>query len=267
MSRRRSDRIARLLITLLLGSPLLGTAAGSDRSPQTAPSGEARTVVLLHGLGRSARNMLILEWRLEARGYRVCNLDYDSRAASIGRAADQVWASLRACAGPEATIDFVTHSLGGLVLRALLERHEIPGAHRVVMLAPPNGGSEIVDRLRAFPLAASALGPLGSRLGTGEKDLPRTLSAPGIPFGVIAGSRWINPAGPLWLPGPHDGTVSVTSTRLEGMSDHLVLPHTHSFIMNAAEVADQIDAFLRRGRFLRRERGACSSWVRDQDVG
>ena len=209
------------------------------------------TVVLLHGLARGARHMRILEWRLAARGYRVCNLDYDTRVADFDHALDAVRRSLLACVPSSGRIDFVTHSLGGLVLRGLLDRHPEPRAGRAVLLAPPNGGSEIADRLASVPLLARVIGPLAGHLGTGAQDLPRRLPGLPIPVGVIAGSRWINHAGPLWLPTPHDGTVSVESTRLAGMSDHLVLPYTHTFIMNPAEVADQVDAFLRRGRFER----------------
>lgn len=208
------------------------------------------TIILLHGLGRSARNMLILKWRLQGRGYRVCNVDYDTRVASIEMAADAVEASIEQFETAGAPVHFVTHSLGGLVLRALLARHAVAGAGRAVMLAPPNAGSEIADRLRGHRWTRSILGPLADQLGTRAEDLPSRLPVPSIPFGIIAGDRWINPAGPRWLPTPHDGTVSVASTRLDGMMDHIVLPYTHTFIMNPALVADQIDAFLRRGRFL-----------------
>ena len=88
-----------------------------------------------------------------------------------------------------------------------------------------------------------------AQLGTRDSDLPQRLPSPSVDYGVIAGDRWINPVGPWLLPAPHDGTVSVASTRLEGMSDHLVLPYTHTFIMNALEVAEQVDAFLQTGRF------------------
>jgi triacylglycerol lipase len=93
------------------------------------------------------------------------------------------------------------------------------------------------------------LGPLAGQLGTRAGDLPSRYPPPPIPFGVIAGDRWINPLGALWLPAPHDGTVSVASTRLSGMSDHIVLPYTHTFIPYAEPVADQVEGFLRTGRF------------------
>ncbi|MFK7897646.1 MAG: esterase/lipase family protein [Myxococcota bacterium] len=209
------------------------------------------TVVLLHGLGRSARNMLILEWRLRAMGYSVCNLNYDTRVQGIEEILEEVAPAVKRCAEGAEAVHFVTHSLGGLVLRALLEAESLPEAGRAVMLAPPNQGSEIADELRDLRVTKSVLGPIAGQLGTRESDLPQSLSAPRIPFGVIAGDRWVNPVGPIWLPSPHDGTVSVASTRLDGMEDHLVLPHTHTFIVNSAGVARQVDAFLRQGRFNR----------------
>ncbi|MBW2426546.1 MAG: alpha/beta hydrolase [Deltaproteobacteria bacterium] len=193
--------------------------------------------------------MRILEWRLAARGYRVSNIDYSSRVARIEDASDAVFAQLDERLSHSSPVHFVTHSLGGLVLRCLLARHEIASAGRAVMLAPPNRGSELADRLRSLGLFARLLGPLAAQLGTRPEDLPQRLPSPTIPFGVVAGSRWLNPAGPFWLEGAHDGTVSVASTRLEGMSDHLVLPFTHTFIMNRSEVARQVDAFLQAGRF------------------
>ncbi len=209
------------------------------------------TIVLLHGLGRSARNMLILEWRLRAKGYAVCNVDYDTRVGDIDELLMDVGPAVEDCIKGGKSVHFVTHSLGGLVLRALLEAEALPEAGRAVMLAPPNRGSEIADRLRGWGITNTVLGPLAGQLGTRETDLPQRLAAPRIPFGVIAGDRWVNPVGPLWLPAPHDGTVSVASTKLAGMEDHLVVPHTHTFIMNSAHVASQIDAFLRHGRFDR----------------
>lgn len=219
----------------------------SERAKVHAPA----TVVLLHGLGRSARNMLVMKWRLEARGYRVCNVGYDTRVPTLEDAINEVSEAIEGCASTGERVDFVTHSLGGLVLRGLLDRHPRANLGRAVMIAPPNAGSEIADRLRTLAPLDRVMGPLSIQLGTRKADLPQRLPIPGIPFGVIAGNQWVNPAGPLWLPAPHDGTVSVASTRLRGMRDHIVLPYTHTFIVNAGPVADQIDLFLRHERFER----------------
>jgi len=241
----------------LVGAAAMAVGASFGRGdPPAAGERADETVVLLHGLARSAANMLILEWRLEALGYRVCNVGYDTRVSRIEEAVEEVYEAVRACRGGERTLHFVTHSLGGLVLRALLAERSLAGLGRAVMLAPPNGGSEIADRVGALSWLERLMGPLSSQLGTGQDDLPRRLPVPSIPFGVIAGDQWINPVGPLWLPAPHDGTVSVASTRLTGMRDHLVMPYTHTFIMNASPVAAQVDTFLRQGHFDRSGAGA-----------
>src|SRR5665648_94031 len=140
-------------------------------------------------------------------------------------------------------VHFVTHSFGGLVLRAYLSKYNPDSIGRAVMLAPPNGGSEIVDRFGSWRLFRSLMVPLAARLGTGPEDLPAMLPQPACEFGVIAGSHWINPIGPLCLPSPHDGTVSVFQTRLPGMKDHLVVPHNHTFIMDSQQVAFQVIHF------------------------
>ena len=233
---------------LLLGLALLALPSHAETAP------EQESVVLLHGLGRGPWAMKLLEHRLGNAGYRVYNLGYPRRAGSIEETVAEVRRQyVELPIGEGARVHFVTHSLGGLVLRAYLAEHETADLGRVVMLAPPNSGSEIVDALGQWELFRALLGPLSVQLGTGPGDLPATLPYPDCEVGVIAGDRWINPVGVFLLPQPHDGTVSVGRTRLPGMTDHLVVPSTHTFIMNSQLVADQIVAFLRSGRFSRIE--------------
>jgi pimeloyl-ACP methyl ester carboxylesterase len=159
---------------------------------------------------------------------------------------------LECCQEDGGRIHFVAHSLGALVIRAYLAEHAPAKLGRIVMLAPPNGGSEIVDRFRGWWWFRTLLGPMAPQLGTGPEDLPARLPVPDCDVGVIAGDRWINPVGRLVLPPPHDGTVSVARTHLAGVKDHLVVPHTHTFIMNSTRVAREIAHFLRHGKFERR---------------
>lgn len=216
------------------------------------PEQNSETVVLLHGLGRGAWSMNPLGRRLAQAGYRVHNLGYPRRADSIETVIAKVQRSFNECHTQESsTIHFVTHSFGGLVLRAFLSEHKPLSIGRAVMLAPPNGGSEIVDRFGGWHLFGSLLGPLTPCLGTGQQDLPALLPPPDCEFGVIAGSHWINPIGPLFLSPPHDGIVSVRQTRLAGMRDHLVVPHNHTFLMDSPQVAQQVIHFLRHGSFER----------------
>jgi triacylglycerol lipase len=230
-----------LSAAIAVGCLGFGSFAASDPAPET--------VVLLHGLGRSPGGMKILELRLEADGFEVFNLEYDSRASSIEDVTASVDKQLEHCCVASRRVHFVTHSMGGIVLRALLHDHPVHNAGRAVLLAPPNAGSEIVDELSKYPLFELVLGPLAIQLGTSVNQLPRTLPPPSIPFGVVAGNHWWNPVGAALLPGASDGTVTVESTRLDGMEDHLVVPHTHSFLMNSPAVAGAVSTFLHTGRF------------------
>lgn len=209
----------------------------------------SETIILLHGLGRGPWGLKVLQWRLERAGYRVQSLRYNTRSTSIEMAAASVYQQIEACCAGASRVHFVTHSLGGLVLRSLLAEHPFPNAGRAVLLAPPNLGSHIVDRLARHPLFGIVLGPLATQLGTGPEEIPQKLPSLPIPFGVIAGNRSWNPLGAALLPGEHDGTVSVASTRLSGMAEHLVVPHTHTFLMNSKGVAEAICSFLATGRF------------------
>lgn len=255
----RTQIVSAFVLSLVAFSSIASSdeaAGASDPLDSMGTRSEAvahglRDVVLLHGLGRSAANLRLLEWRLEARGYRVCNVDYESRVADLDQVVDEVVRGLADCGLAGRPAHYVTHSLGSLVVRALFARGQVARGGRAVLLAPPSTGSEIVDRLAAADWLTAVLGPLAAQLGTAPGSLPQRLPPPPIPFGVVAGDRWINPLGALWLPGPHDGTVSVARTRLPAMCDHLVMPYTHTFIVAAAPVAEQVDAFLQTGRFRR----------------
>jgi pimeloyl-ACP methyl ester carboxylesterase len=229
----------------VLLAPILAAAAAPAPTNPVRPE----CVLVLHGLARGARSMTPLAARLTAAGFTVHNLAYPSTSEPfpqlVSRLQHEVDARSEACS----TVHFVTYSLGGLVVRDYLARTPPPRLGRVVMIAPPNGGSEIVDALGRMRTFRRLLGPVAPELGTSAESLPNTLGPPRYPLGVIAGDRAINPFGWLLLPDPHDGTVSVASTRLDGMDDFLVVHRSHTFIMRAPEVAEQTITFLRTGRF------------------
>ncbi|WP_417309016.1 hypothetical protein [Devosia sp.] len=139
--------------------------------------------------------------------------------------------------------------MGGLVAAQLIARHgkgrEIG---RVVMLAPPNQGSEIADALSALPPYHWIYGPAGQQLVTARTTQP----PPDYALGIIAGS-YGNPylLGRMLIRGAHDGRVSVERTRQPGMRDHLTVSASHSFIMRKPIVHRQVLAFLAHGQFDR----------------
>lgn len=217
--------------------------------PGIAGAEERELVVLLHGLARTSASMEKMAEALRAAGYEVCNIDYPSREFAIEElAAQKVLPEILKCRGQaERPVSFVTHSMGGIVVRALAKTPLRIG--RVVMLGPPNGGSEIVDRLGGLALFGWVNGPAGRQLGTGADQLPHRLGAAKFDVGVIAGKRTVNPVLSLLIPGQDDGKVSLASAKVEGMDDFLVVPVSHSFLMRDKVVIAQTLHFLQDGRF------------------
>lgn len=181
------------------------------------------------------------------------NLGYPSRRAPIESLAENVGHRILDVVREGGSVDVVTHSMGGIVLRAAVAAGILPteAVRRVVMLAPPNHGSELADRLRDFAVYRLATGPAGQQIGTNEDSVPRRLPPPPFDVGVIAGRRSSNPVFTRVLGSESDGKVTVESTQLDGMRDLVVVDRAHTFIMWAPDVLSQTFAFLETGQFHR----------------
>ncbi len=213
-------------------------------------SSEAESVILLHGYGRTPFSMRPLQTRLEEAGFLVHNIGYPSMRRSPPELVKILDEQIKFCCSTSPRVHFVTHSLGGILARAYLSENHLKNMGRVVMLAPPNQGSELADIVNGSTLLRAILGPTVVQLGTGKNSLPNRLPPPWYEFGIIAGIDDINPIGSFFVPDPSDGTVPVASTRLEGMRDFVTVHKSHTFIMRSADVADYVIQFLRTGRFI-----------------
>ncbi len=211
----------------------------------------SEAVVLLHGLCRTPRAMVPMARALTAAGYTVLNWGYPSRTASIPVLSETVMAEIIADSRLASvdTIHFVTHSLGGILVRHFLAQHDMARLGRVVMLAPPNQGSEVVDRLRDWRLFRWLNGPSGQQLGTDAESIPQQLGPVTYEVGVIAGDRSINWINSMMIRGPDDGKVSVQRTHVAGQKDHITIHTTHPFIMRNRQAIRYTLNFLRTGHF------------------
>lgn len=206
-------------------------------------------VILLHGLNRTSSSLHEIERALTKAGFKTVNQDYPSTRHNIEKLAEEtIKRALNKC--PDGSkIHFITHSMGGILVRHYLRNNVIKNLGRVVMLGPPNQGSEVVDKLQYYPGFKRLNGPAGMQLGTKSRSVPIALGAVNFEAGIIAGARSVNPILSTMLPKPNDGKVSVASTMVDGMSDHLTLPVTHPFMMRNQWVIEQSIHFLKQGMF------------------
>ena len=238
----------RLAGSVLILAALILTACASQVTADVGAEDRRETVVVLHGLGRTRGAMWLLGSRIEQAGFDVVRIGYDSLNEPPERILSQVSRQIDACcANSVSPVHFVGHSLGGLMIRAYLARHNLRSLGRVVLIATPNAGTPLVDAHRDTWWMGLA-GPTARRLGTDPDSFPNSLPAPEYPVGVIGGVSEIP-----WLkdqiPGRDDGLVPLQSTRLSGMVDFVVIEASHAGLRYSREVAHQAVAFLRTGRF------------------
>jgi len=208
-------------------------------------------VILLHGMGRTSGSMKKIAAMLKDNGYFVVNIAYPSTKKSIEILIDDYIKPEvdKLKTSTNSKIHFVTHSLGGILVRVLLQTETLPEGSRVVMLSPPNHGSEIVDHYKNSSWYKLLNGPAGQVLGTGETSFPNQLKPIDYELGIITGNKSYEPWFSRLIKGRDDGKVAVESARLDEMTDFLVVNLSHTFIMRNADVIEQIKYFLSHACF------------------
>ncbi len=207
-------------------------------------------VVLLHGIGRTHRSMRGIARACQAAGFATLNIDYPSRKGTIEDHAMQVAATILTFATRFERVHLVGFSMGALVIRDFLVHYRPSNLGRVVMIAPPLGGSPVADWLaghRYFARYANTW--WGPALGELTETCQRARGMPEIdyPLGVIAGvGHMPGPLNRLFGQRAHDGLVALEDTRMAGLCGHIVLPQSHNGLLRGRQAVRAVISFLRR---------------------
>ncbi len=217
-------------------------------TPDVPVQQRRQAVVLLHGIALSSDLLKPLQVFLEQQGYQVVNIDYDSTRYPLDQLVEyQVAPRIRQHLGAyDGIVHFVSFSMGGLLVRDYLKQYRPRYLGRVVMIGPPNQGSELADSLRHMKLYQEIYGPAGQQLTT--EAVP--VESVDYELGVIAGDVALDPISPFLIPGKDDGRVSVERTRLPGMKEQVVVHAPHTLLQLLPDVWVKIARFLETGSFL-----------------
>lgn len=206
-------------------------------------------VIVLHGLLRAKESMNRMEKALAAEGYEVVNVNYPSYFGKVERHADQLDRIVQDL-NYATRIHFVTHSMGGIVVRAWLLNHEDQRIGRAVMIAPPSNGSGMADLLDKVKILRPVFGPAAKQLRTAENGgMTAAYGQPKMDVGVIAGGRDTRRGYNRLLKGDNDFVVEVDNAKLDGSKDFLLVEHSHTFIMAKKKVIEETVNFLKTGCF------------------
>lgn len=206
----------------------------------TKPIQKQEVVVLIHGLMRTSWSMSSLRRHLEHQGYKVYSYNYLSarytiqeHSASLNQFIKQLLTE-----HPGAKLSFITHSMGGIIARdalAKLPTNQLKQIGSLIMLAPPNQGSELAKvSLHMAPIISYFIKPL-AQLSSESTAYIHHVPIPKVKMGIIAGR--------------FDAKVPPSSARLDDKEELVIVNSTHTFIMTNSQTKKLVSQFLKCGSF------------------
>ena len=204
-------------------------------------------IVLVHGLWNRGWSMTAMAKRLRARGHQVLVFSYPTRGDDLDGHADDLYILLTRTKAD--SLHLVGHSMGGLVILNMLSRYDELPPGRVVLMGSPVKGSGAVKRLEKLPGQKFLFGKVRDNLLQGVEHTPQ-----GRDTGVICGTRALGFGQISGRPDePNDGSVTVSETQLDGLTDSIELPVAHSEMLVSTKVVEQVEQFLLYGMFRKED--------------
>lgn len=218
---------------------------------QNNKSTSPEVVIVLHGIAKTNRITYLLSKRIANAGFDVYNITYPSTKFTIQELADFLNNKINELSiNKKKRVNIVGHSMGGLITRVYINKYKPKNIHRVVMIGTPNHGSELADKLKDWKIYKLKFGTKsGRQLGTDLEGLSEELGKVNYDLGIIAGISKTSPILSLMLPNDDDGIVSVESTKLDGMKEHIIMNFAHTPGIMYKSVADQTINYLKNGKF------------------
>lgn len=206
-------------------------------------------IILIHGIFRTNSCMKKIARLFENKNYKTLNIEFPSTKYDILSLAKIIHQEVKEFAQQVTKIHFIGHSIGGLIIRTYLNIYSLENLGRVVMLGTPNNGSEIADFLKDFYLYKKLYGPAGQQLITDQSKFKNIFGSINYELGVIAGISSFHFIANKIIGKESDGRVSVISTKVEGMKDHITIKSTHVGLTSNKEAWQFTKNFIETGNF------------------
>lgn len=206
-------------------------------------------IILIHGIFRTNSCMKKIARFFENKNYKTLNIEFPSTKYDISSLAKIIHQEVKEFAQQVTKIHFIGHSIGGLIIRTYLNTYSLENLGRVVMLGTPNNGSEIADFLKDFYLYKKLYGPAGQQLITDQSKFKNIFGSINYELGVIAGISSFHFIANKIIGKESDGRVSVISTKVEGMKDHITIKSTHVGLTSNKEAWQFTKNFIETGNF------------------
>ena len=210
----------------------------------------SKTIVLIHGIHGERSDLSLLNEKLQQKGFKTYNFHYPSTKYPIEKlSSNYLKPFLAKLNSQNQSISFLTHSMGGILLRHYLYKNKDIDIEKIIMLAPPNKGSDLVDIFGNNFIFKKRYGPAGQQIGT---DLEQNLHLSNLEeykVGIIAGDKTDHPYFSIFIPGKDDGKVALTNTFIDSDFDFLIVPCGHETILKSKIVLRAVDNYLKKGEF------------------